>query len=141
MLYLFTTIAKLESLLKCQFVTKTIPNMHSSKHKRYFISHGHTALLNAELTAKQISLYRTVFSQRNTTTPHFECFTLETFARMVPMFAVDGILHLMEQNVPNQQLLKELSMSEIPKSTLIITALLKVTATTFPKVTYVWAFG
>ena len=75
------------------------------------------------------------------TIPHFVCFTKEHSDLVVTASAVDGILHLMEQNVQNQQLLKEFSTLNQPKLTLIVTAILKVTVTRFPKVIYVWVSG
>ena len=60
---------------------------------------------------------------------------------MAVMFAIDGILHLMVQNVQNQRLLKELFTFARPKSTSFVTAILKATVTRFLKVTYVWGSG
>ena len=57
------------------------------------------------------------------------------------VFVIDGILHLMAQNVQNQRLLKVLFIFDPPQSTPIVTAILKVTLTRFLKVTYVWASG
>ena len=85
--------------------------------------------------------YRTVFSTRNTTTPHFVCSTGETYVPMAVLLAIDGILHLTAQNVQNQQLLKELFTLDHPAAIPTITAILKVTVTRLLKVTYVWAFG
>ena len=60
---------------------------------------------------------------------------------MAVVFAIDGILHLMAQNVQNQRLLKELFTLNRPKSTPFVTAILKATVTRFQKVTYVWGSG
>ena len=84
---------------------------------------------------------RTVFSTRSTTTPHFVYSTEEIYVPMAVLLAIDGILHLMAQNVQNQQLLKEMFTLDQPVAILTITAILKVTVTRFLKVTYVWAFG
>ena len=84
---------------------------------------------------------RTVFSTRNMTTPHFVCSTKEIYVLMAVLLAVDGILHSMAQNVQNQGQLKEFITLDRPRSTPIVTAILKVTATRFLKVTYVWASG
>ena len=84
---------------------------------------------------------RTVFSTRSTTTPHFVCSTEGIYVLLAVLLAVDGILHLMAQNVQNQRLLKELFTLDQPATIFTITAILKVTVTRFLKVTYVWAFG
>ena len=86
-------------------------------------------------------LFRIVFSTRSTTTPHFVCSTKEVFVLMAVLFVIDGILHLMPQNVQNQLLLKELFTLNQPQSTPIVTVILKVTVTRFLKVTYVWDSG
>ena len=84
--------------------------------------------------------YRTVFSTRSTTTLHFVRSTKETYVLMAVVFAIDGILHLMAQNVQNQRLLKEL-FTYHTKSTYIVPVIFKATATKFLKVTYVWPSG
>jgi hypothetical protein len=53
-------------------------------------------------------MHRAVFSKRNTTILHSVYFTKEAYVLMAVVFAIDGILHLMVQNVQNQRLLKEL---------------------------------
>ncbi|CAB3995492.1 Hypothetical predicted protein [Paramuricea clavata] len=63
------------------------------------------------------------------------------YVLMAIVFAIDGILHLMVQNVQNLRLLKELFTLNRPKSTPIVTAILKATVTRFLKVTYVWDSG
>ena len=55
----------------------------------------------------------------------------------VVVFATDGTLHLMAQNVQNQQLLKELFTLHQPAATPIAIAILKATVIRFLKVTYV----
>ena len=63
----------------------------------------------------------------------------EPFVLMGIMFAIDGILHLMAQNVQNRRLLKELFSFNRLKI-LTIPAILKATVNRFLiKVTYVWA--
>ena len=52
-----------------------------------------------------------------------------------------GILHLMAQNVQNQQLLKQLFGLNQPLSTPYVTAILKATVTRLLKETYMWASG
>ena len=69
------------------------------------------------------------------------CSTEEIYVLLAVFLAIDGILHLMAQNVQNQQLLKELFTLDQPTAISTITAILKVTVTRFLKVTYVWAFG
>ena len=86
-------------------------------------------------------LFRIVFSTRSTTTPHFVCSTKEVFVLMEVLFVIDGILHLMAQNVQNQLLLKELFTLNQPESIPIVTVILKVTVTRLLKVTYVWDSG
>ena len=86
-------------------------------------------------------MHRVVFSTTSTTTLHSVCFTKEAYVLMAVVFAIDGILHLMVQNVQNQLLLKELFTSIRPKATPIVTVILKATVTRFLKVTYVWGFG
>jgi hypothetical protein len=88
-------------------------------------------------------MHRAVFSTRNTTILHSVYFTKEAYVLMavVTVFAIDGILHLMVQNVQNQRLLKELFGFHQPKSTPIVTVILKATLARFLKVTYVWGFG
>ncbi len=75
------------------------------------------------------------------TTPHSVCFTRETCVLLAAMFAIDGILHLMAQNVKSQRLSKEFFTLNRPKSSPIVTAILKATVTRFLKVTYVWGSG
>ena len=60
---------------------------------------------------------------------------------MAMVFAIDGISHLMVQNVQNQRLLKELLGLNQPNSSPIVTAILKATVARFLKVTYVWGSG
>ncbi len=60
---------------------------------------------------------------------------------MAGVFAIDGILHLMAQNVKSQRLLMEMITLHRPKSTPIVTAILKATVTRFLEVTYVWGSG
>jgi hypothetical protein len=85
--------------------------------------------------------YRVVFSTRSTTTLHSVFSTLEPYVLLAVLFAIDGILHLMVQNVQNQQLLKALFTFARTSSTPFVTAILKATVTRFLKVTYVWGFG
>ena len=75
------------------------------------------------------------------TTLHFVCSTKEISVPMAVVFVIDGILHLMAQNVQNQRLLKELFGLYQPQSTPTVPAILKATVTRFLKVTYVWASG
>ena len=86
-------------------------------------------------------MHRAVFSTRTTTTLHSVCFTKETYVHMAAVFAIDGILPLMAQNVQNQRLLKELFTLNRPTTTPFIIAILKATVTRFLKVMYVWDFG
>jgi hypothetical protein len=60
---------------------------------------------------------------------------------MAVEFAIDGILHLMAQNVKSQRLSKELFTFNRPKSIPFVIAILKATVTRFLKVTYVWGSG
>jgi hypothetical protein len=75
------------------------------------------------------------------TTPHSVCSMQETCVLGAIVFAIDGILHLMGQNVQNQRLLKELFTLHQCKPTPFVTAILKATVTKFLKVTYVWGSG
>ena len=61
------------------------------------------------------------------TTSHSVCSTQEAYALVAVMFAIDGILHLMAQNAQNQRLLRVFFTSLRPKSTIIVTAILKAT--------------
>ena len=88
-----------------------------------------------------VRLHRTVFSTRSSTTLHFVYSMQETYVPMAIVLAIDGILHLMAQNVQSQQLLKELFGFLQPLATPIVTAILKVTVTRFLKVTYAWDSG
>ena len=85
--------------------------------------------------------YRIVFLTRSMTTPHFVCSMKELYVLMVVHLAIDGILHLMAQNVQNQPPLKELFTLDRLQSAPIVTAILKATVTRFLKVTYVWDSG
>ena len=87
------------------------------------------------------SYHRTVFSTRNTTTPHFVYSTKEHFDLMARVFAIAGILHLMVQNVQNRQLLKELSTLEPTGTTLNVIAILKVIVTRYQKVAFALVSG
>ena len=53
-------------------------------------------------------LHRVVFLLKSTTVPHFVCSTKELYVLLADVFAVDGILHSMAQNVEDQRQLKEL---------------------------------
>ena len=65
------------------------------------------------------------------------CSTEEVYVLMAVVFVIDGISHLMAQNVQNQRLLKELFTFNQPQSIPIVTAILKATVTRYLKVTYV----
>ena len=62
--------------------------------------------------------HRTVFSTRSTTTLHFVCSMQETYVliAVLVMFVIDGISHLMAQNVQNQRLLKELFTFQLTRT-------------------------
>ncbi len=75
------------------------------------------------------------------TTPRSVCSTQETYVVLGELNVIDGILHLMAQNVQSQRQLKELFTFHRPKATPIVTAILKVIVTRFLKVTYVWGSG
>ena len=75
------------------------------------------------------------------TTPRSVCSTQEPYVVLGVQNVVDGILPLMMQNVQSQQQLKELFTFHRPKTTPIVTAILKGIVTRFLKVTYVWGSG
>ena len=75
------------------------------------------------------------------TAPHSVCSTKETYVLLVVVFAIDGISHLMAQNVQDRRQLKGLFTFHQLKPTLIVPAILKDTVNRFLKAMYGWDSG